>query len=164
MANQPSKSDFKLGRDSLTFLLVKYTDKPVPYKRYSLDAGQNLDPSAGIKRLEKIFLKGQVFDWANITHKESGNIIHYYNGATGTQQLTKEEYTTNRAKNNSSLKIYVIYTAQYKIRTGNPKGRSFAINDISEVKQYWNQNVMRIQVYKDEVHTHNFVNGKFTTL
>ena len=150
---------FKLGRDSLTYLAIKYPHQKDAFKRYSMDHKTPNNPQRGINRLERVFLQQKPFEWAVLYDNKTGKILAYYHPTTGTEQLDKTRYY--KALGRSSLKLYLIYTAAYRRRTGRTKGLSISIDSIEEVAQYWNQDVERIMVYQNGQHTHNFIKGQF---
>ena len=151
------KARFKLGKDSLTYLIIKYPQHSNTIKRYSIDKTRQ-DPEGGINRLERKFLQGNPFEWAVLFDKNDKKLA-YYHPKTGTQKLTKEQYYDALGK--GSLKIYLIYTAAHRRATGRVKGDSFKIEDMSDVEQYFNSDVERINVYKNSILTHYYKNGQF---
>jgi len=157
MANSSSK--FKLGRDSLTYLMIKYPQHTKPYKRYSMDSKTRTDAQLGIDRLERIFLKGKTYEWAILYDNKTASIIHYYHPTRNTQQLNKNEYS--KAIGKTALKLYLIYNAAYKMKTGRTKGLSVPIKELTEVEQYWNTDIERIMIYQNGQHSHNFIKGQF---
>jgi hypothetical protein len=150
---------FKLGRDSLTYLAVKYPNQKDAFKRYSMDHKTPNNPQRGVSRLERVFLQQKHFEWAVLYDNKTGKIIAYYHPTTGTEQLDKETYY--KALGKASLKLYLIYNSAYKRRTGRTKGLSMPIESLKDVAQYWNQDVERIMVYQNGKHTQNFIKGQF---
>lgn len=154
-----TKTEFKIKRDSLSYLLIKTPGNPTPIKRYSLDAKTPQNPSLGIHRLERVFLKGKVFEWAVLYDNKTGKINAYYHPQKQDQALSKEAF--QQLLGSVKLKLYIIYKAAYKLKTGRTKGLSMPIERLDETPQYWNQDVERIMVYQNGQHTHNFIKGQF---
>lgn len=150
---------FKLGRDSLTYLAVKYPNQKDAFKRYSMDHKTPQNPQRGVSRLERVFLQQKHFEWAVLYDNKTGKILAYYHPTTGTEQLDKETYY--KALGRTSVKLYLIYTSAYKRRTGRTKGLSVPIESLKDVPQYWNQDIERIMVYQNGKHTQNFIKGQF---
>lgn len=157
MSNTSGK--FKLGRDSLSYLMVKYPTNQQPFKRYSMDSKTRNDAQLGIDRLERVFLRGKNYEWAVLYDNKTKKVQHYYHPTRNTQQLDKQDYF--KALGKASLKLYIIYNAAYKLRTGRTKGLSMPLKDLSEVAQYWNADIERIMIYKNGQHTQNFIKGQF---
>jgi hypothetical protein len=157
-----TSNKFKLGRDSLTYLAVKYPNQTDAYKRYSMDHKTPNNPQRGVSRLERVFLQQKNFEWAVLYDNKTRKIIAYYHPTTGTEQLDKEKYY--KALGKASIKLYLIYNSAYKLRTGRTKGLSMPIESLEDVAQYWNQDIERIMVYQNGKHTHNFIKGQFFTV
>lgn len=152
------KSNFKLGKDSLTYLLIK-KHGGIPFKRYSIDKKTPQCSKLGIDRLERIFIDRKPFDWAVLYSNVTNQIIAYYHPKTQTKQLNKTDFTALNKAN--EWKIYIIYTQRYKLKTGRTSRLSLPIDDLSDVQQYWNRDTQRIMVYNNGQHTHNFMKGQF---
>ncbi|BDS12367.1 hypothetical protein [Aureispira anguillae] len=157
-----SKPEFKLKKDSLTYLLIKTSNSSTPIKRYSLDYRTPNHPALGVDRLERVFIKGKAFEWAVLYDNKTNQIQAYYHPKTQDQQLSKDKFQMLLGK--VKLKLYIIYTAAYKLKTGRTKGLSMPIQELTEIPQYWNQDVERIMVYENGKHTQNFIKGQFFKL
>lgn len=154
-----SNPEFKLKRDSLTYLLIKTSSNSTPIKRYSLDYRTPKNPALGIDRLERVFIKGKAFEWAVLYDNKTNQIQAYYHPKAQDQQLSKSEFQVLLGK--VKLKLYIIYTKDYKLKTGRKKGLTMPIQEVNEIPQYWNQDVERIMVYQNGKHTQNFIKGQF---
>lgn len=152
---------FKLGRDSLSYLLLKLPNMR-PLKRYSMDHKTPQHPQLGIERLQRVFLKGKVFEWAVLYDNQSNQVQAYYHPKTQDQPLDKSSFY--KALQKPKIKLYIIYTPAYKLKTGRTKGLSMPIESLEEVPQYWTPEVAKIMIYQDGKHTHNFIKGQFFTL
>jgi hypothetical protein len=155
------KPEFKFKIDSLSYLLIKSPSCSVPIKRYSLDYRTPQNPDLGINRLERVFVKGKSFEWAALYNNKDHKVIAYYHPKTQDQQLDKDEYL--KVLNKVKLKLYIIYTAAYKLKTGRKKGLTMSIESLDDVAQYSNQDVERIMIYQNGKHTQNFIKGQFFT-
>lgn len=158
-SSSKTKTEFKIKRDSLTYLLLKTPGNATPIKRYSLDARTPQNPILGVNRLERVFLKGKVFEWAVLYDNKTNKILAYYHPKKQDQALSKEEFQTLLGK--VQIKLYIIYNAAYKLKTGRKKGLSMPIEQLDEIPQYWNQDIERIMVYQNGKHTQNFIKGQF---
>lgn len=152
-------NQFKLGRDSLTYLAIKYPHQKDAFKRYSMDHKTPNNPQRGISRLERVFLQQKPFEWAVLYDNKTGKINAYYHPQKQDQALSKEAF--QQLLGSVKLKLYIIYKAAYKLKTGRTKGLSMPIERLDETPQYWNQDVERIMVYQNGQHTHNFIKGQF---
>jgi hypothetical protein len=158
-SSNSTKTEFKIKRDSLSYLLVKTPGNPTPIKRYSLDYRTPQNPALGVNRLERVFIKGKGFEWAVLYDNRNNKIQAYYHPKKQDQQLNKEEFQVLLGK--VKLKLYIIYNAAYKLKTGRTKGLSMPIEELNEIPQYWNKDVERIMVYQNGKHTQNFIKGQF---
>jgi hypothetical protein len=149
-------------KNALSYLLLKTESNPTPMKRYSFDQKTPTDPRRGIAKLERFFLKEGDFEWAILYDNQTGEKIAYYHPSTKDQPISLPTY--NKLLGKSQIKLYIIYTSTYKLRTGRTKGLTMPIEDLKEVEQYWNQDVQRIMIYQNQRHTHNFINGQFFTV
>lgn len=149
---------FKLGRDSLSYLLVKYSNNAKSTKRFSIDSLQK-GPEYGIQRLERIFLKNKHFDFAVMYDAKTNTIRWYYHPKTGLSRLTKKQYY--ETLDPGSLKIYLIYNSAYRRRTGQVKGTALKIDELNEIHQYWNEDIERIQIYKNGSLIQHYIKGQF---
>ena len=158
-SSSDTKTKFKIKIDSLSYLLVKTPGNSTPFKRYSLDSRTPENPALGVNRLERVFLKGKVFEWAVLYDNRNNKIQAYYHPKKQEQQLSKEDFQALLGK--VKLKLYIIYNAAYKLKTGRKKGLSMPIEQLEEIPQYWNKDVERIMVYQNGKHTQNFIKGQF---
>ena len=161
-SSSDKKPEFKLKVDSLSYLLLKTSSNPTPLKRYSLDYRTPQNPDLGVNRLERVFLKGKGFEWAVLYDNRNNKIQAYYHPKKQDEQLDKEEFLKLLGK--VKLKLYIIYSAAYKLKTGRKKGLTMPIEQLDEIPQYWNKDVERIMVYQNGKHTQNFIKGQFFTV
>lgn len=146
-------------KNALSYLLLKQIGNPTPQKRYSFDSKTPHDPRIGIAKLERAYLKEGNFEWAVLYNNQTGEKIAHYHPTHRDEPINLQVY--NKLLGKSKIKLYIIYTNAYKLRTGNTKGLTMPIENLEEVEQYWNADVKSIMIYQNNQHTHNFSKGQF---
>lgn len=153
MAKRPKIK--KESKPAVAMFLVSFIDNPdnlFPMKVFNY--------KRCLPRLERYLesVKGK-WKYALLKEANTGTVLSYYHPKNGANPLDKEAYTKLTKKNSYSL--YIIPTAAYKRKVGNHKGTTQKVSSLDKVASYYNENVLRIDVYQNGSKINSFVNGKF---
>lgn len=145
-------SNTKPAKKNKAYLQIRFKNNPNP-KGFKTD---NL--GKGLTRLEQYLQTVQgKWDWALLRQANTGNIIYYYHPNTGTQRLDLDGYKEQL----TCYSLYIIPTLAYKKQHDNVKGISKRVYSLENIEQYWNQHVLRIDIYQDGKLVNQYERGKF---
>lgn len=130
----------------------------VNFKNNSNYKSMKIENEKDLKSVEKYLLKHvRAWKWASLKDLSTKAVYHYYHPNTGIQRLDlatyKEQFT--------AYSLYIIPTSSYKRKTGITKGKSQRIYDLEQIHQYWNKDVLRIDVYVEGKKINSYENGRF---
>lgn len=98
--------------------------------------------------------------WAWAIAYDQGTIYCYYHYSTGTQQLDDKGY--KKALKDSSYNLYLVYSYEHKLKTGNHKGQTIRNASISEMPKYSNiPGVEKVEAYKGSKLIKTYQDGRF---
>lgn len=134
----------KVKLQSVAYLKVKWKDNPEP-KAFKMS-----DLQKSLVRVEREILtkNNNRWSWA-ILYTRNNEIIHYYHPTSGTAAISKDEYS-NKLKKSRTLSGYIIYNTAWRRKNPNKKSaRTVRLNDPKEVTEFFNEDVLRIDIYQD---------------
>lgn len=124
------------------YVMVKWKNNPVATKLYV--------KSTAPKTME-VYLKNRLHLWENahLGNSVTGQIYHYYHPsqyqmAADQHRLSKEQY--RRLHVNQKYFLCIIPTTKHKRQTNNYKYKGAVVYALEDVPQYWNRNVLRIEI------------------
>jgi hypothetical protein len=91
--------------------------------------------------------------------REAGSnaVYHYYHPNTGIERLDKDRYKEQL----TAYSLYIIHSSSYKRKMGITKGKSQRIYDLEQIHQYWDKDVLRIDIYVKGKKIKSYENGRF---
>lgn len=132
----------KKGPKGPYYIMVKFKNNPKATKFFV--------KSTHPQKME-LYLKNHLHLWENAHLADSitGEIHHYYHPdqyqmAADQHRLTKEQYSRFYVAQQYCLCI--IPTTKYKRQTNDYSFKGAIVNSLEEVANYWNKNVLRIDV------------------
>lgn len=151
-AKSKPEKDNVIPSASVAYLQVKFKNNSNP-KGFKI---KNFEKD--LNRIEN-YLKGQKnrWSWALLREIGSNAIYHYYHPNTDIQRLDLEAYKEEL----TAYSLYIIPTSAYKLRTGISKGTSQRIYDLEQIHNYWNKDVLRIDIYVEGKKINSYEKGLF---
>jgi hypothetical protein len=145
-----AKPKQKRVKNFVAFVHVKFKNNP-NYKAMKIENEKDL------KSVEKYLLNNvRAWKWASLKDISTKGVYHYYHPNTGVQRLSLEAYKEQF----TAYSLYIIHTSSYKRRTGKMKGDSQRIYDLDQIHQYWNKDVLRIDIYVEGKKINSYENGR----
>lgn len=149
-----NKKPKKKARTELYYVLIKWKNNPTPKKFYvKSTAPHNIE----------LYLKRRLHLWENahLARTATKKIEHYYHPdhyqmAADQHRLTKEQYYSICFKPPKTYLLCIIHTTSYKRRTGDYKFKGAIIKNLNEVLNYWNKDVLRIDIREGKTLVNSF--------
>lgn len=137
-----TKQQLKPKKKEAYYVMVKFKNSPTARKFWVKN---------GTPKTMEAYLKNHLHLWENahLAHTASGMICHYYHPSSyrmaGDQhRLTKERY--NKCCGHQVYLLSIIPTTAYKRKTRNYSCRSGRVFSLDDVPNYWNKNILRIDI------------------
>ena len=142
MTSQQNIQEKKKAPKGPYYIMVKWKNNPKATKLFV--------KSTTPKTME-VYLKNRLHLWENahLANSITEEIYQYYhpsqyNMAGGQHRLNKQQYS--RLYVAQQYLLCIIPTTKYKRQTNDYRYKGAVINSLEEVPDYWNKNVLRIDV------------------
>jgi ABC-type bacteriocin/lantibiotic exporter with double-glycine peptidase domain len=146
-----SRKKIKVAKNFIAYVHINFKDN-ANYKSMKIENEKDL------KSVEKYLLKHlRAWKWASLKDINTKAVYHYYHPTTGVERLNLETYKEQF----TAYSLYIIPTSSYKRKMGIIKGKSQRIYDLDQIHQYWNKDVLRIDVYVEGKKINSYENGRF---